>query len=218
MKTKYLTLVATALLLAFAATSPAMADQESDILMLQQRWAEVNYQLEGKTRLSGFEHLVDEAAVVVEHYPSSAPALIWSGIIKSTFAGAKGGLGALKLAKSSKVDLEQALELNPEALQGSAYTSLGALYYSVPGWPVGFGDDEKAEALLRQALDLNPEGIDSNYFFGDYLLNQKRYQEAEDFFLKAQAAPPRPDRPVADAGRQEEIALALLETRKKLGK
>ena len=36
--------------------------------------------------------------------------------------------------------------------RGSAYTSLGTLYFKVPGWPVGFGDEEKAEELLRKAL------------------------------------------------------------------
>lgn len=217
MHLKHPLLVFTLIAAALLAAPPASADLDSDILMLQQRWAEVNYQLEGKTRLSGFEHLVEEAEGVVEHYPTSAQAWIWSGIIKSTYAGAKGGLGALKLAKSSKADLERALELDPRALHGSAYTSLGALYYNVPGWPVGFGDEDKAEDLLREALDLDPDGIDSNYFFGDYLANRKRYEEAESYFLKAQSATPRPDRPVADAGRQEEIRLALLEVRKKLG-
>ena len=143
---------------------------------------------------------------------------IWSGIIKSTYAGARGGMGALKFAKASKADLEKAMKIEPESMHGSAYTSLGTLYFNVPGWPVGFGNNDKAEELLMKAISINPDGIDSNYFFADYLKSEKRYQEAESFFLKAQSAPGRPDRPLADAGRQEEIALALLEVREKLGK
>jgi len=37
------------------------AGLDSDVAHLQQRWAEVNYQLEGKTQLSEFERLVEEA-------------------------------------------------------------------------------------------------------------------------------------------------------------
>jgi len=199
-------------------TSPALADLDSDVLMLQQRWAEVNYQLEGKAQITAFETLIDDATKVTAQYPKDAPAWIWSGIIKSTYAGAKGGLGALKFAKASKSDLENAMKIDPEAMHGSAYTSLGTLYFNVPGWPVGFGDDKKAEKLLLKALSIYPDGIDSNYFYGDYLKNEKRYLEAESYFLKAQAAPARQDRPLADAGRQEEITLALLDVRKELGK
>lgn len=194
----------------------ARADLESDVARLQERWAEVNYQLSGKTQITAFEVLIDDAAKVATRYPDAAPAWIWNGIIKSTYAGARGGMGALKFAKSSRADLERALELEPDALQGAAYTSLGTLFYRVPGWPVGFGDDDKAEALLLKAIAIDPEGLDSNYFYADFLSTQKRYTQARAYLLKAQAASPRPNRPIADEGRQEEITQALLAVGKKL--
>lgn len=187
----------------------ASASLEDDITHLQTRWAEVNYQLEGKAQLSAFEQLVAEADSVTAAYPERAEGWIWSGIIKSTYAGANGGLGALSLAKASRKDLEQAIAIDPQALAGAACTSLGTLYYSVPGWPVGFGDRRKAEQLLKRALSIDPQGIDSNYFYGDFLLRQKRYDDARKHLLLAQHAAPRPGREVADAGRQREIAAAL---------
>lgn len=199
-------------------TSQAAADPTADIARLQQRWAEVNYQLEGKTQLTAFEQLIQDADAITTANPDSAAAYIWSGIVKSSYAGAKGGLGAMKLAKASRADLERAMELDAQALQGSAYTSLGTLYFKVPGWPVGFGDEEKAEELLRKALALNPDGIDPNYFYGEFLLEQKRYEESEQALLKAQQAPARPNRELADAGRQDEIEVSLLKVRKKLHK
>lgn len=198
--------------------SPAWADLDSEVLHLQQRWSEVNYQLEGKTRVTAFKALMDDAATVTAQYPDAAQVWIWSGIIKFTYAGVKGGIGALKIAKASRADLEQALKIEPESMNGSAYTSLGALYFNVPGWPFGFGDDKKAEELLLKGISIDPAGIDSNYFYGDYLRSEKRYPEAEIYLLKAQSAPQRPDLPLADAGRQEEIEQALLAVRKKLGK
>ena len=190
-------------------TAQLAAQEISELFHLQQRWAEVNYQLEGKTQLSAFAQLVEEAEKLSANEPSSADVWIWNGIIKSTYAGAKGGLGALSLAKEAKADLERAMEIDADALDGSSYTSLGTLYHSVPGWPVGFGDDDKAEEFLHKALTLNPQGIDTNYFYGTYLLDEKRYDDAEKYLLQAQQAPARPNRPVADSGRQREIAQAL---------
>lgn len=181
----------------------------ADIAPLQQRWAEIQYQLPENQKSDAFEALAAEAEQALAQEPNNAPLLIWRGIILSSWAGAEGGLGALGKVKEAKSLFEHALRVDPQALQGSAYTSLGALYYQVPGWPIGFGDDEQAEALLQQALVLNPDGIDSNYFWADYLIDQKRYAEARAALLKAQAAAPRPDRPLADQGRQAEIRARL---------
>lgn len=196
-------------LLAGLLASFSLGTLAADIAPLQQRWAEIQYQLPDNQKSAAFEALAAEAEQALAQEPNDAPLLIWRGIILSSWAGADGGLGALSKVKEAKSLFEHALQVDPQALQGSAYTSLGALYYQVPGWPIGFGDDEQAEALLKQALALNPDGIDSNYFWGDYLIDQKRYAEARAALLKAQAAAPRPDRPLADQGRQAEIRARL---------
>ena len=201
----------TAVLLAGLLAAPLMswaADVNEALARLQSRWAEVNYQLPEKQREAAFAELAAQAETEVRNNPAPE-LLIWRGIILSTYAGAKGGLGALDLVKASKASLEQALAKNDQALEGSAYTSLGALYYQVPGWPVGFGDDDKAQAMLSKALTLNPDGIDPNYFYGDFLYRQERYADARVALLKAQAAKPRPGREVADQGRQAEIQALL---------
>jgi Tfp pilus assembly protein PilF len=101
-------------------------------------------------------------------------------------------------------------------LDGSAHTSLGSLYYQVPGWPIGFGDDDEAEKHLKKAIQLNPNGIDSNFFYGDFLLQDDRYEEAKIYLSKALQAPDRPNRPLADAGRRQEIKAALAQIDQKM--
>ncbi|NYS78572.1 MULTISPECIES: hypothetical protein [Halomonadaceae] len=172
---------------------------------LQQRWAEINYTLPPDEQAAAFSRLGDQAEQLVERYPDAAELHIWAGIIRSTEAGASGGLSALGLVKQAKKELEAALELNPLALDGSAYTSLGALYYQVPGWPIGFGDEQKAEWHLQRALAINPEGIDSLYFWGDYLHEQGRDAEARQALERALMAAPRPGRELADSGRRDDI-------------
>lgn len=191
------------------AVSPAVSN-------LQTHWAEVNYTLTGKAQSKAFEALITEANEAVSIAPNQADVLIWRGIIHSSYAGIKGGMGALSLAKTAKADLETALKLDNKALDGSAYTTLGTLYYKVPGWPVGFGDDDKAENLLETALKLNPNGIDSNYFYALFMMDQNNYPAAEQYLLKAQQATPRPDRPLADQGRHAEISKVLQQVRHQL--
>ena len=206
-----------ALLSAVSLPSLALTDSgQKSLQLLQSRWAEINYQLPAAQREAEFAKLAAEADTLVRSNPQDAEFYIWRGIILSTYAGAKGGLGALDLVKQSKVSLEQAVALDPKALEGSAYTSMGALYYQVPGWPIGFGDDEQAEKLLKQALQLNPNGIDPNYFYGDFLFRQKRYSEAKLALEKAQTATARPGREVADRGRQAEIAALLAKVQAEL--
>ena len=197
-------------------TFPVLADVMTDVGDVQKSWAEANYQLKDKAQKEAFEDLMTRAETMVQANPASAEALIWRGIVSSTYAGVKGGLGALSLAKSAKADFEQALKTDDKALNGSAYTSLGTLYFKVPGWPIAFGDSDKAEELLKKALTMNPNGIDSNYFYGVFLQEQRDYEDAERYLLKAQQAPARPDRPLADQGRQQEISKALEQVRYQL--
>lgn len=191
------------------------ADEASDIQKLQTRWAEIKYQTPEAEQEKAFATLVAEAEQL-RTANTSAPYLIWEAIIRSTYAGAKGGLGALDQVKQSKKLLEQAIKIDAAAMNGSAYTSLGSLYYQVPGWPVGFGDDKKAKEMLLKGLSYNPDGIDSNYFYGDYLLEKKQYQQAVVAFEKALNAAPRPGRESADAGRKGEIEAAMARAKKHL--
>lgn len=203
-----------ATLLAFSSSTWALDQGGAQRLAdLQQRWAQIQYQTPKEQRSEAFEKLAGDAATFVRQYPGAAEPLIWNGIVNSSWAGATGGLGALSKVKAARASLEQAIALDAGALQGSAYTSLGTLYDQVPGWPIGFGDSDKAETLLRQALQINPNGIDSNYFWADHLVRRKRYDEARAALNKALQAPPRPGRELADQGRRSDIA-ALLKTLK----
>ena len=190
------------LALPWAARADAFDDE---LLAIQTRWAEIQYQTAEKEKADAFEILRDRSQRFAAAHPERPEAKIWDGIVLSTWAGAKGGLGALSLVKQARQDFEQAIAVDERSLDGSALTSLGSLYYQVPGWPIGFGDDDKARELLTRALEINPDGIDSNYFYADFLLDQGDQDGARRYFTKALQAPPRPQRPLADQGRRQDI-------------
>jgi tetratricopeptide (TPR) repeat protein len=199
----------------FVASTLAWAGMEDDVARVRQEWERIKYRVSAREQEAAFEALAKDAERVMAQYPKSAEPAIWHGIIEASHAGAKGGLGALSLAKSARKSLEHALSVDPNALAGSAYTSLGSLYYQVPGWPIGFGDDKKALELLQKGLAVNPNGIDPNYFYGDFLYRSGDYAAAEQALRKALQAPPREGRKLADDGRRKEIDELLEKIRDK---
>jgi tetratricopeptide (TPR) repeat protein len=197
--------------LALTSFTAASAVTESDTLTpIQHEWATCQYQSKDQDNQElCFNNLIKRTENALQKQPDSNELKIWLAINKASLAGAKGGLGALSLAKEAKALLEQVIDVAPETLHGSAYTSLGSLYYKVPGWPIGFGDDDTAEEMLRQALTMNPDGIDPNYFYGDFLAEDGRKQEAVRYLSRALNAAPRVGRPLADQGRRKEIKMRL---------
>ena len=201
---------------AIAASGQSTSEIPQEAIRLQKEWARVNYDVPDDERADAMSDLVlscDEMSPEV----MAVETVIWCGIVRSTYAGLASPFSAMKYAKAARQDFETAIEVDGEALSGSAYTSLGTLYFKVPGWPVGFGSDDEARKYLEKGLVLNPGGIDPNYFYGEYLYEQGNYEKSRQHLLKAKDASPRPDRPVADRGRQLEIDSLLAKVGKKLG-
>jgi tetratricopeptide (TPR) repeat protein len=187
----------------------AIAGVDEEVRALQREWERIKYRRPAAEHERAFEALTRSADEVRARYAGRAEPQIWYGIIAASYAGARGGLGALSVVKEAKKALEQALAIDAAALEGSAYTTLGSLYYQVPGWPIGFGDEAKARELLQKALALNPDGIDANYFYGDFLYRKGETEGARLALARALKAPPRPERPLADEGRRKEIESLL---------
>ncbi|WP_245876363.1 hypothetical protein [Caldimonas caldifontis] len=192
------------------------ASVDDAVAELQRDWEVIRYQTPAAERERRFEALAAKAHRVSETFAQRAEPLVWEGIIVSSWAGEKGGLGALSLVKQAKGLYEQAMGIDARALDGSAYNSLGVLYYKVPGWPVGFGDKKKARELLLKALEINPQGIDPNFFYGEFLLETNEPQQALVYLERALHAPSRPGRQIADAGRREEVRALIDKARARL--
>ncbi len=206
------------LLIFITLSSPVLADEKlnAKIEQIQHDWAKANYQIPKDAQESAFKTLTEQAHQVTTSSSNAPEAMIWEAIALSSYANAKGGFGALKYAKMSRDLLLASEKIDPHALHGSAYTSLGALYYKVPGWPIGFGDKKIARAYLEKALQVNPTGIDQNYFYADFLNEQGEHAKAVEYYKKALAAPARPGREDADTGRKKEIEEGLRIAQKKM--
>jgi tetratricopeptide (TPR) repeat protein len=204
--------IVTTLLFCIILTTPLWAQMNPEVRTLRKEWALAKYQTPKAKRKMAFERLAQRANAITSANPGQAEPLVWEAIILASIAGELRGVAKLKamdFVTRSKELLLKAKKINPNALNGSVYTSLGSLYYQVPGWPLGFGSDKKAKSYLAKGLQLNPKGLDQNYFYGDFLLSQGDFTGAIKAFEQALAAPVVRDRPVFDAGRRQEVRMAL---------
>jgi tetratricopeptide (TPR) repeat protein len=179
--------------------------QMPEVREIQSEWARLYYLDEFlNNNYRELQALARQANQVAHDNPDSAEALVWDAIVLSTLAEKKGGLGALSLVKEAKLKLEQAEAIDAEVLGGSVYASLGSLYSKVPGWPIGFGNDKKAERYFKKALAINPQGLDINYFFAEFLADNGNDQLALEHIERALQAAPMAGRPLADQGRRQQ--------------
>ncbi len=194
-----------AVLLCWSTIGSAADTVMDGITDLQHGWAKAYYQAPEGQKEAAFKELAVKAHQFTAANPGRAEPMVWEAIILSSYAKFAGGLSALGKVRDARDLLEHAEKLNPNVLDGSVYSSLGSLYYKVPGWPIGFGDKDKAREYLAKALHTNPSGIDPNYFYGDFLVEQGEYAKAREYLEKALAAPPRSGREDADHGRRAEV-------------
>lgn len=193
-----------------ALATPAMADMAGDVKALNDGWAHVTYEVKGSsTQTKALDNLAKQAASVVSRYPGKAEPLLWQGILTSEQANRANMFHKLSLATRARDIIAKAYAIDPRAAQGGAAMSLGVLYYKVPGMPLAWGDDERAGKLLKQALALDPDGLDANYFYGDFMLDQGNKPQARAYLQKALRAPRDNSRPVWDAGRRREVRALL---------
>jgi tetratricopeptide (TPR) repeat protein len=177
------------------------------VIAVRSQWEQVNYLSEDADREKEYLALLEKCEMLNRGDNATVEIIIWCGIVKSTYAGSTSGLGALKYAKQARVDMERSLDLDDDALDGAASTTLGTLYARVPGWPLGFGDEKKARHYLLAGLAINPGGIEGNYFYAEFLYGQGEYDEARKYLDIASKAKNRPGRAVSDNGRRIEIEI-----------
>lgn len=183
-----------------------------EINKVESQWASIYYSNNSALQRAKYPALIEKVQLLLKKFPQSTELVIWKAIVISTNAAYESPFTALQSLKQAKTLLEQAIHSNPKALDGAAFVALGTLYYMVPGWPISFGDPEKAEELLKNALSINPHGIDPNYFYADFLLSKNETIKAEKYLKLALMAPSRPEQLYADNQLKNEAKISLQKT------
>ena len=197
-------------------SSQCFAENLNDSLQsIESEWASIYYSTPKQKRGPEYCRLLERTINLSRQHPKNAEPIILEAIIMASNADHQDAVSALEAIHEARDLLTKAIEINPQAMTGSAYVTLGTLYYMVPKWPIAFGDEATAQKMLQTALKINPNGIDSNYFYGDFLLSNNRLNEAEKYFKRAIAIPARAEQFYADNQLKEEAKLALKSTKER---
>lgn len=180
---------------------------------LQEAWTEVFYLAPRAEHIARYRQLLEKVRALKARFPERSEPLIVEGIILCTYSAADLGLDTIDLLEQSRDLLKASISKDPKALDGAAYVTLGNLYRKLPGWPILYGDRKVAREYLATGVRLFPDGIDTNYFMGDYLLEDGQPQAALPYLEKAANAPIRPNLRVSDEKLHQEATAALLQAR-----
>jgi tetratricopeptide (TPR) repeat protein len=205
-------------LLAFTATVNAVSS--SDLLIIQEvkdEWETTFYSLPQEQQEPILKTLSMKADTLIQKYPDAAESYLVAGLIQCSLAANEGGFSALGRVKKARQFVLQAMAKDPLAMDGSGYVILGNLYYRLPGWPISFGDNKVARSYLETAIRLYPDGLDTNYFYGDFLLDEGDAAAALPYLEKADKAAVRPSSRLSDMKLKEELKVSLKNAREGKG-
>jgi Tfp pilus assembly protein PilF len=182
---------------------------------IEAEWASIYYAAPKSQKGAAYLRLLDQTASLVKQYPNAAEPIFWQAVLKATNAEQQDAFSALAAINEARGLLIKAINIDPKTMGGSAYVTLGTLYYMAPVWPVSFGDADAAKQMLQTALKINPDGIDTNYFYGEFLMRHNKPKEAAYYFEKAVAAPSRSEQLYADNQLKAEAQRALKNTQER---
>ena len=183
---------------------------------IQDEWAEAFYHQPDDRQAEIYEALLPRVHKLAKAQPERAEPLIVEAVILCTYAAADWGLSSLSRLNRARELLIRSIDLDPKAMDASAFITLGNLYYRLPGWPISYGDESQALTYLEAAARLYPDALDSNYFLGDYWLHEGDPEKAVKYFEKADRAPLRASQRLSDEKIKQELQAALAASRKHL--
>ncbi|MGZ4982287.1 MAG: hypothetical protein ACXWAB_12670 [Methylobacter sp.] len=187
---------------------------EDSIKNIEAEWASIYYSTPKSKQGPAYAQLLTKTTNLARQYSNAAEPLFWQAVVKATYADQQNPFSALSAIHEARDLLIKAIKINPKTMDGSAYVTLGTLYYMVPKWPVSFGDDDTAKQMLETALKINPDGIDANYFYGEFLLLHNKPSDAAIYLERATSAPARAEQFYADNQLKAEAKRALQNTQK----
>ncbi len=181
---------------------------------LNNEWSEIFYLLPSDQQAEKYKALLPRIRAFKAQYPTRAEPLILEAVTLCTLAAADWGFSSLSRIGEARELLEKSIDLDPKAMEGTAFITLGNLYYRLPGWPISFGDDDQARQYLEMAVRLYPNAVDANYFLGDYWLGEDNFDKALIYLEHAEKAPLRPHQLLSDTRVKGEAGKALKAARK----
>ena len=186
--------------------------RESTAIAELARLAFMQAQLERdkKRRVQLFENCIAIADQALALNGNDVRALFWKAVAMGKMAEGSGIVNALRMLRPMEKNLLSVIALDEKYENAGAHRALGRMYHKLPGFPLSFGDNQKALKHLKRAHDLFPSDVITRAFYAELLYDVGRIEEARkhaDFVL----ATPIADEDALEYAEYVNIALAVIE-------
>jgi len=159
------------------------ADTNLDKEVKKIRFAVTNIAHMDIDKKAAYDELLTKTDGLIKEYPQNNTLKTWKATALSSQAKFL-GLSALSNVKKARKILEEVVKNDKLKNDATAYYMLGILYYKAPAWPVAFGNDKKSKKYFDQAFAIE-DNLDTNFRYGEFLLNQGDEKEALIYLKKA---------------------------------
>ncbi|MBL0010427.1 MAG: hypothetical protein IPP22_04195 [Nitrosomonas sp.] len=137
-------------------------------------------------RVQRFERCIAIADQSLALNANDVRGLFWKAVAMGKMAEDSGMVNALRMLRPMEKMLLKVVALDEKYENAGAHRALGRMYHKLPGFPVSFGNNQKALTHLKQAHELFPRDIMTRAFYAEVLYDEGRQAEARrhaDFVL-----------------------------------
>lgn len=180
-----------------------------EINSIESEWANVFYHLSKTDDMAKKEYsrLISKAQHLGMRYPDATEPVFWEANILASRAEHENIFTALASINTAKTLLKKVIQKDASTLGGAALVTLSILYYEMP---LIYNDSSMAERYLKQALKINPNGVDPNYYYAEFLRSIDKIMLAIKYYKFVLSATVRSEQQFADEQLKHKALINLL--------
>ncbi|MDR4517677.1 MAG: TRAP transporter TatT component family protein [Nitrosomonas sp.] len=158
----------------------ALSTRSSTVLaeLARLKFANAEVETEKSTRIELYKECIVTADMALAINKDEVRALYWKAVAMGKSSEESGIVNALRMTRPMEQLFLRVIELDEHYDNAGAHKALGRMYYKLPGFPISFGNKEKALFHLKRAHTLFPNDIITRAFYAEVLLDMGRVQEA----------------------------------------
>ena len=153
------------------------------------KFANAEVETEKSKRIELYKGCIVTADKALAINANEVGALYWKAVAIGKLSEESGILNALRMTRPMEQLFLRVIALDENFDSAGAHKALGRMYYKLPGFPISFGNKEKALFHLKRAHTLFPNDIITRAFYAEVLLDMGRVQEAREHAIFILAIP-----------------------------
>ncbi|MCB1317957.1 MAG: hypothetical protein KDK27_18460 [Leptospiraceae bacterium] len=139
---------------------------------------------------------VEHGKKAIELNPDSVAAHTWYASSMGSHGLVRGIMSSLFYLGPIEKHAKKAVELDESYFEAAPLRLLGRFYHQAPGWPVGPGDNKKAQELLERSIEVGPEFAFNQVYLADLYISKGKKDDARKMLEAALALPERSNMPI----------------------